>query len=76
MGLSHLPDASGKEHRRTFEKLGWLCRRDGEHIIMTHPEHRTPISIPNHKKVKRQTLKAILRGIGLTDEQYRVFFDS
>lgn len=43
---------------------------------MTHPNHDNPISIPNHKKVKRQTLKAILRSIGVTDEQYRTFFDS
>lgn len=43
---------------------------------MTHPNHENPISIPNHKKVKKATLKAILRGIKVTDAQYRAFFDS
>jgi predicted RNA binding protein YcfA (HicA-like mRNA interferase family) len=74
--LSHLPEASGVEHKKIFEKLGWVCRREAEHIIMTHPNHDNPISIPNHKRVKKQTLKAILRGIGITDEQYKAFFHS
>jgi len=42
----------------------------------THSNHDNPISIPNHKRVKKQTLKAILRGIGITDEQYKAFFHS
>jgi len=76
MGLPHLPDASGTEHKKTFEKIGWECRREANHIVMTHPNHEHPISIPNHRKVKRGTLKAILRAIGVTDEQYRAFFNS
>jgi predicted RNA binding protein YcfA (HicA-like mRNA interferase family) len=76
MGLSDLPEASGKAHMKTFQKIGWVCRREAEHIVMTHPNHDNPISIPNHKKVKKNTLKAILRGIKVTDAQYRAFFDS
>ncbi|HUH64135.1 MAG TPA: type II toxin-antitoxin system HicA family toxin [Terracidiphilus sp.] len=76
MGFSDLPEASGTEHQKTLEKLGWVCRRKAEHIIMTHPNHPNPISIPNHRKVKKATLKAILRGIGITDRQYRAFFES
>jgi len=52
MGLSDLPLASGQEHRKTFEKFGWILRRDGNHIVMTHPNHENTISIPNHKEVK------------------------
>lgn len=75
MGLGDLPLASGTEHQKAFEKLGWVVRRAGNHIVMTHPNHNFPISIPNHKEVKRATLKAILRSIGITDKQYRTIFD-
>jgi predicted RNA binding protein YcfA (HicA-like mRNA interferase family) len=77
MGLSDLPDASGLEHKKTFEKFGWVVRREAEHIIMTHPNRENcMISIPNHKVVKRSTLKAILRVAQIPDKVYRLFFDS
>jgi predicted RNA binding protein YcfA (HicA-like mRNA interferase family) len=76
MGLSELPLACGTDHKKAFEKFGWVERRTGNHIIMTHSHFENPISIPNHKEVKRTTLKTILRSIGVTDAQYRVFFDS
>jgi predicted RNA binding protein YcfA (HicA-like mRNA interferase family) len=37
MGLSELPDANGLRHEKVFATLGWVTRRAGEHIIMTHP---------------------------------------
>ena len=76
MGLCDLPLASGKEHPRTFEKLGWILRRDGNHIVMTHPHYENTISIPNHKEVKRATLHTILKHIGISNAQYRTFFES
>lgn len=45
-------------------------------MVLPHPNHENPISIPNHKKVKKQTLKAILRSIDVKDQQYRAFFNS
>ena len=76
MGLSDLPLASGKEHQRAFEKSGWILRRDGNHIVMTHPHYENTISIPNHKEVKRATLHTILKHIGISNAQYRTFFES
>ena len=58
MGLSDLPLASGQQHRRVFELLGWQTRRNAEHIVMTHPEHAgVTVPILNHAEVKKQTLK-------------------
>ena len=76
--MSHqdLPLASGKRHQKTFEKLGWVVRRAGEHIVMTHPQNDCILSIPNHKEVKRATLQSILRNIGITTKQYRTMFDA
>lgn len=77
MGLSDLPDASGIEHQKIFESLGWNTRRNGEHIVMTHPSiSGVTLSIPNHRSVKRATLHSLIRAAGLTDKAYRSAFDA
>jgi predicted RNA binding protein YcfA (HicA-like mRNA interferase family) len=76
MGLSDLPLASGKEHQKVFEALGWRLRREATHLVMTHSAHPgVHLSIPNHKEVRRGTLKQLVHDAGLTDKQYRVFYD-
>ena len=76
MALTQLPLASGERHQEVFESLGWNLRVKGNHIVLTHPHHpQVFLSIPNHKEVKRGTLKRIVRDAGLSDEQYAVFFD-
>jgi predicted RNA binding protein YcfA (HicA-like mRNA interferase family) len=76
MALTGLPLASGTQHKEVFEDLGWTVRSQGNHIVLTHPNRpQVFLSIPNHREVKRQTLKAIVRDAGLTDEQYAAFFD-
>jgi len=75
MALTTLPLASGKRHKEVFESLGWNLRVEGNHIVLTHPHYpQVFLSIPNHREVKRQTLKKIVRDAGLTDEQYAIFF--
>lgn len=76
MGLADLPLASGKRHKTVFEGLGWVVQTEGNHIVLTHLNHpQVFLSIPNHAEVKRGTLKSIVRAAGLTDDQYRVFFN-
>lgn len=36
MSLTDLPLASGQQHKKVFESLGWEVRRDANHIVMTH----------------------------------------
>lgn len=75
MALSGLPLASGMRHKEVFENLGWVVRNEGNHIVLTHTNRPGVfLSIPNHKQVKKETLKAIIRAAGITDEQYAVFF--
>ncbi|MDQ2925841.1 MAG: type II toxin-antitoxin system HicA family toxin [Acidobacteriota bacterium] len=77
MGLSDLPLADGKAHKKVFESLGWIVRKESTHIILTHPAHfGVNLSIPNHREVKRGTLKSLVRDAGLTDQKYRNFFDN
>ena len=76
MGLSDLPDASGLQHEKAFQSLGWVTRRSGEHIVLTHPDiFGITLSIPNHRIVKRATLHTLIRSAGLTDRDYRKVFD-
>lgn len=75
MGLSSLPLASGQRHKEVFEDLGWVVRSEGNHIVLTHPNHpEVYLSIPNHDEVKKETLKSIIRAAQITDQQYAVFF--
>jgi len=77
MGISDLPRASGLEHVRVFRKFGWIVRREGNHIILTHPEKpRVTLSIPNHREVKLPLLKRQIQIAGLDDKLYRAVFDS
>ncbi len=77
MGLSDLPQASGLQHARVFRKFGWILRSEGNHIILTHPDHaRVTLSIPNHRVVKLPLLKRQIQIAGLTDKLYRSMFDT
>lgn len=77
MGLSELPDASGLDHEKAFQLLGWVTRKRGPHIVMTHPNaFGVTLSIPNHRCVKRPTLHGLIRAAKLTDTLDRQVFDS
>jgi predicted RNA binding protein YcfA (HicA-like mRNA interferase family) len=77
MGLSGLCDARGVDHEAAFNKLGWVTRRTGNHIILTSPNVKgVTLSIPNHPHVKRALLKGLIRKAGLTDELYMAAFKS
>jgi predicted RNA binding protein YcfA (HicA-like mRNA interferase family) len=76
VSLSDLPLASGQKHRKVLQlKFGFVCRRDAEHIILVSPGG-VVVSIPNHREVKRPTLKQILRTCGIDDKEYRKVFDA
>jgi len=78
MGQSDLPVASGKQHSAVLSShFGWSVRRDGEHIVLTHPSvPNVNLSIPNHKEVSRALLQKQLRRAGIGDREYRRAFDT
>jgi predicted RNA binding protein YcfA (HicA-like mRNA interferase family) len=48
---------------KTFEFLGFNVVREGNHIAMLreNPDGtRTPLTMPNHPKIKKSTLRTIL----------------
>lgn len=53
-----------------------MLRREGTHLVMTHAGHlNVNLSIPNHKEVRKGTLKSLIAVAGLTDKPYRQFYD-
>ena len=62
---------SGREARRTFERLGWVFRRQhGSHMILTKEGSLVSLSVPDHDELAPGTLRKLMRLAGLTVEQF------
>lgn len=69
--MSQLPQVSGRECVRALEQVGfYISRQRGSHIIMRRDEPPARVVVPNHKTVKRGTLRAIIRQADLTVEEF------
>jgi predicted RNA binding protein YcfA (HicA-like mRNA interferase family) len=69
--LTKLPVLSGTKLCRILGKAGYVVdHQTGSHIILRHrePPHRR-LTVPNHKEIAKGTLKAILRGAGLSVDE-------
>lgn len=68
--MASLPVISGREAVKAFEKIGFrFYRQRGSHIILYHPNGRH-LSVPDHKELDRGTLRALVRGAGISVEQF------
>ncbi len=66
--MPELPVISGREMVRVLEKLGYeMKRRRGSHMMMRKTGKL--IVVPDHKELKRGTLRNILREADLTVEE-------
>ena len=69
--MPRLPAISGREVVRVFEGVGWkVSRREGSHIILTKPGMAATLSIPDHREIRRGTLRSLIRKAGLTVEEF------
>ncbi len=67
-----MPKLSGINHLdaiRALEKAGFHIRRQGKHIVMT--DGLRIVVIPRHNPVNAFTMATIVRGSGLTIDQFR-----
>ncbi|HMF33323.1 MAG TPA: type II toxin-antitoxin system HicA family toxin [Candidatus Lokiarchaeia archaeon] len=58
---------------KTLNKLGFQVVREGNHIAMIreNPDgSRTPLTMPNHPKIKGSTLQVICREAGISREEF------
>jgi predicted RNA binding protein YcfA (HicA-like mRNA interferase family) len=69
--MSNLPLISGKKAIKAFNKDGWIVKRQsGSHIILVKPGSIVTLSIPNHKEVKRGTLRSLIKDAGLSVSEF------
>jgi predicted RNA binding protein YcfA (HicA-like mRNA interferase family) len=68
--MARLPVLSGQEVVRTFQALGWIVARSGNHIILVKEGHSASLSVPDHKEVARGTLRRLIRDAGITVDEF------
>jgi predicted RNA binding protein YcfA (HicA-like mRNA interferase family) len=72
--MSKFPvDAPIRKVVKALEQLGFRNVREGNHIAMLreNPDGtNTPLTIPNHKTIKKSTLRTILTQTGIVREDF------
>ena len=69
--MSKLPVISGSDCIKALNKIGFeVYRQRGSHITMVRKSPPSQTTIPNHKELDRGTLRAIIRQVGLTVDQF------
>jgi predicted RNA binding protein YcfA (HicA-like mRNA interferase family) len=62
-------DVSWDRVINALKKIGFVVRREGKHTSMTKGENI--VIIPRHKRIKRETLRDIIKDAGLTIEGFK-----
>ncbi|PYS80568.1 MAG: hypothetical protein DMF67_19945 [Acidobacteria bacterium] len=71
--MSELPRVSGRAVVKALRKIGYdQDRQRGSHIILrqTIEPHRRVV-VPDHKEVAKGTIRAIIRQVGLTADEFK-----
>ena len=69
--MSKLPQVSGAEIVRALQQVGFTLRRQhGSHLIIRRDTPFSQTVVPNHRQVDRGTLRAILRQVGISVEDF------
>ena len=69
--MSKLPRVSGRDAVRALEKIGFYVKRQhGSHIILRRDNPFAQTVVPDHKELDRGTLRAILRQIDVSVDDF------
>ena len=69
--MPRLPVISGREAIRAFERAGWkVSRKEASHIILTKVGVPVTLSVPDHREVRRGTLRSLIRKADMTVEEF------
>ena len=69
--MSKLPVVSGRDCVKALQKAGFYQKHQvGSHIVMRRDDPYAQTVVPNHKELDRGTLRAIIRQIGLSVEEF------
>ncbi len=71
--MARLPQVNGKQLIRVLKKRHWYVdRQEGSHVVMKHPDRALPVTVlAGNKQLKKGTLHAILKFVGLTGDELR-----
>lgn len=64
---------------KPFEQLGFRFIREENHIVMLreNPDGTsTPLTMPNHRKIKGSTLRTILTQSGISRDEFLDIFEN
>ena len=77
--MTHFPaDAPKRKVVRAFELLGFRIVREREHISMVRENldgSQTPLTMPNHPRIKASTLRTICTQAGIAREEFLRTYD-
>jgi predicted RNA binding protein YcfA (HicA-like mRNA interferase family) len=69
--VGKLPVVSGSDVVKAFSRAGWrVSRRHGSHVMMEKEGREEVLSIPQHREVKRGTLRTLLRAAQLKVDEF------
>jgi predicted RNA binding protein YcfA (HicA-like mRNA interferase family) len=69
--MSKLPRVSGADAVAALKKVGFYVRRQhGSHIILRRDTPFAQTVVPNHSELDSGTLRAIIRQVGITVEEF------
>jgi len=69
--MPQVPLLRPREVIRAFGHLGWQAvRQRGSHILLTKSGSIATLSVPDHPRVARGTLRALIAKAGLSIEQF------
>ena len=73
MSPAHLPVISGRDAAKAFKAAGFVevpKRGKGSHMALARESPTTLLTIPDHRELKRGTLRALIRQSGLTTDEF------
>jgi len=71
-------DASRDRVIKAFEHLGFRLVREGNHIALVRDNPngtRTPLTMPNHRRIKGSTLRTILTQSGIPRDAFLAAYE-
>lgn len=66
-------DAPRERVIKAFERLGFRLVREGNHLALVQEQPdgtRLPLTMPNHRRIKRSTLRLILTQAGIPRDAF------
>lgn len=69
--MGKLGNISGKDAVKAFQKTGWgKIGQVGSHLVMVKEGCKANLSIPQHKELSVETLRALIRNSGLSVDEF------